>query len=143
MKRKMVRFIADHKQKLKKLLPKKLLRAAKLAYLKQLMAKYQKEPIHPAEYQKKEAGVNLIGDIREEIGLRHIEMGQKTQLKLKNAKNKVFWETKDKKIATVTTKGMVCAKSCGRTLISAHLGFRTYQCVITVISPKGENNTLG
>ena len=69
MKRKMVRFIADHKQKLKKLLPKKLLRAAKLAYLTQLMAKYQKEPIHPAEYQKKEAGVNLIGDIRAEIGL--------------------------------------------------------------------------
>ena len=65
----MVRFIADHKQKLKKLLPKKLLRAAKLAYLKRLMAKYQKEPIHPAEYQKKEAGVNLIGDIRAEIGL--------------------------------------------------------------------------
>ena len=53
MKRKMVRFIADHKQKLKKLLPKKLLRAAKLAYLKRLMAKYQKEPIHPAEYQKR------------------------------------------------------------------------------------------
>ena len=47
MKQKMVRFIADHKQKLKKLLPKKLLRAAKLAYLKRLMAKYQKEPIHP------------------------------------------------------------------------------------------------
>mgnify|MGYP006871949645 CR=1 FL=1 len=69
MKQKMVRFIADHKQKLKKLLPKKLLRAAKLAYLKRLMAKYQKEPIHPAEYQKKEAGVNLIGDIRAEIGL--------------------------------------------------------------------------
>lgn len=71
-----------------------------------------------------------------------IEIGQKTQLKLKNAKNKVFWETKDKKIATVTTKGMVCAKSCGRTLISAHLGFRTYQCVITVISPKGETLIL-
>lgn len=53
MKQKMVRFIADHKQKLKKLLPKKLLRATKLAYLKRLMAKYQKEPIHPAEYQKK------------------------------------------------------------------------------------------
>ena len=69
MKQKMVRFIADHKQKLKKLLPKKLLRAAKLAYLKRLMAKYQKEPIHPAEYQKKEAGVNLIGDIQAEIGL--------------------------------------------------------------------------
>ena len=69
MKQKMVRFIADHKQKLKKLLPKKLLRATKLAYLKRLMAKYQKEPIHPAEYQKKEAGVNLIGDIRAEIGL--------------------------------------------------------------------------
>lgn len=27
-----------------------------------------------------------------------IEIGQKTQLKLKNAKNKVFWETKDKKL---------------------------------------------
>lgn len=37
---------------------------------------------------------------------------------------------------------MVCAKSCGRTLISAHLGFRTYQCVITVISPKGETLIL-
>ena len=57
----MVRFIADHKQKLKKLLPKKLLRAAKLAYLKQLMAKYQKEPIHPAEYQKKDPGGDRSG----------------------------------------------------------------------------------
>ena len=53
----MVRFIADHKQKLKKLLPKKLLRAAKLAYLKQLMAKYQKEPIHPADDFSKIAGI--------------------------------------------------------------------------------------
>ncbi|MEI2994782.1 MAG: hypothetical protein V8T24_07915 [Roseburia hominis] len=53
MKQKMVRFIADHKQKLKKLLPKKLLRAATACPLKAAMAKYQKEPIHPAEYQKK------------------------------------------------------------------------------------------
>jgi len=40
MKRKMVRFIADHKQKLKKLLPKKLLRTAKLAYLKRSGAEH-------------------------------------------------------------------------------------------------------
>lgn len=53
MKQKMVRFIADHKQKLKKLLPKKLLRATKLAYLKRLMAKYQKEPIHRRSTRKK------------------------------------------------------------------------------------------
>ena len=38
MKQKMVRFIADHKQKLKKLLPKKLLRAAKLAEAAPLLA---------------------------------------------------------------------------------------------------------
>ena len=55
MKQKMVRFIADHKQKLKKLLPKKLLRAAKpgaLALGGRLSAQ--------AKQIAQEAGVELV-----------------------------------------------------------------------------------
>lgn len=69
MKDSIVKVIADNKQKIKKILPMGLLRTMKKKYLSNLMGKYIKEPIDPEEFQRKEPGVNLIGDIRAEIGL--------------------------------------------------------------------------
>lgn len=63
------RMIADNKQRLKKLLPIGILRAVKKVYLDRLIRKYKKEAIDIEEFHKLEFGVNLIGDIRAEIGL--------------------------------------------------------------------------
>ena len=69
MKKKIMEFVSKNKKILKKILPVKLLRKIKFAYLNRNMKKYQKEPIDPEVFQKMETGVNLIGDIQAEIGL--------------------------------------------------------------------------
>ena len=69
MKKKIMEFVSKNKKILKKILPVKLLRKIKFAYLNRNMKKYQKEPINPEVFQKMETGVNLIGDIQAEIGL--------------------------------------------------------------------------
>lgn len=63
------KIVADNKQKIKKILPMGMLRAIKKRYLDNLIKKYEKEPIQMDEFRKLEFGVNLIGDIRAEIGL--------------------------------------------------------------------------
>ena len=63
------KIVADNKQKIKKILPMGILRTVKKMYLDNLIKKYEKEPIQIDEFRKKEFGVNLIGDIRAEIGL--------------------------------------------------------------------------
>lgn len=54
---------------LKKLFPKSVLHRIKVFYLNCLMKNYNKEPIDPSIYNSMPNGVNLIGDIRAEIGL--------------------------------------------------------------------------
>lgn len=61
--------VADNKQIIKKILPMGMLRAVKKKYLDRLIRKYEKKPMQIEEFRKKEFGVNLIGDIRAEIGL--------------------------------------------------------------------------
>lgn len=65
----MAKIVASHKQKLKKFLPIGILRAIKKIYLNHLIEKYESKPIDREEFQRMEYGVNLIGDIRAEIGL--------------------------------------------------------------------------
>lgn len=69
MKNSVAKIIADNKQKIKEILPIEMLRAMKKGYLDHLIRKYEKEPIQLEEFRKMEFGVNLIGDIRAEIGL--------------------------------------------------------------------------
>lgn len=63
------KIAANNKQKLKKILPMGMLRAIKKRYLEHLIERYEKEPIQMGEFRRMEYGVNLIGDIRAEIGL--------------------------------------------------------------------------
>ncbi len=65
----LAKIVANQKQKLKKFLPIGILRAIKKVYLNHLIEKYESKPIDREEFQRMEYGVNLIGDIRAEIGL--------------------------------------------------------------------------
>lgn len=69
MKEKFIKIIIKNKQVLKKIVPIGLLRAMKQKSLSNLMKQYSREPIDVTEYKKMQQGVNLIGDIRAEIGL--------------------------------------------------------------------------
>ena len=60
-------------------------------------------------------------------------VGSKLTLKLKNAKaSKVKWSSSNKKIATVSSKGVVTAKKKGKATITAKYGSKKYKCTITV-----------
>lgn len=59
-------------------------------------------------------------------------VGQKYQLKLNGTKEKVKWSSSDKKIATVSKKGLIKAKKAGKVKITAKVGKKTYTCKITV-----------
>ena len=48
-----------------------------------------------------------------------IRVGKSVRLKLKNAKKKVKWKSANKKIATVSAKGVVRGKKAGKTKITA------------------------
>lgn len=57
------------KQILKKIFPANFLHCMKICYLNHIMKKYKKKPINQEIYDIMPDGVNLIGDIRAEIGL--------------------------------------------------------------------------
>lgn len=53
-------------------------------------------------------------------------------LKMNNTTRKVTWSSKDKTIATVTSKGVVKGKKAGTTTITAKVGSKKYTCKVTV-----------
>ena len=62
-----------------------------------------------------------------------LTVGKQTTLKLKNATaSKVKWSSFNKKIATVSAKGVVKAKKAGKVTIKAKYKGKTYKCVVTV-----------
>lgn len=65
-----------------------------------------------------------------------IKMGKTTKLKLKNNKKKIKWSSKNKKIATVSQKGIVKGKREGKTTIIAKVGKKKYKCKVIVKDPK-------
>lgn len=66
-----------------------------------------------------------------------LAVGQKCQLKVKNAdKKKVKWSSTKKKIATVSKKGKVTAKKTGTTKIRAKIGKKVLVCKIVVKKAK-------
>jgi len=63
--------------------------------------------------------------------------GKKVTLKLKNAKaSKVKWTSKNKKVATVTKKGVVKARKAGKTVVTAKYQGKTFKCKVTVKGSK-------
>lgn len=58
--------------------------------------------------------------------------GDKKQLKVTGTKSKVKWTSGNKKIATVSSKGVVTAKKKGQTAIYASVNGKKYSCNVTV-----------
>ena len=76
-----------------------------------------------------------------------LKVGQKKKLSLqsttKKEKKKIIWKSSNKKIATVSKKGMVKAKKKGTVKIMAKLNKKTYTCKVTVKSKKVTSNNGG
>lgn len=65
-----------------------------------------------------------------------MSIGEKATLKVYGATSKVKWTSSNKKVATVTQKGKVTAKSAGTATIKAKVSKKTLKCKITVKKPK-------
>lgn len=61
-----------------------------------------------------------------------VKRGKKLKLKVLNAPGKVKWRSSNKRIATVSKKGVVKAKRRGKVTISAKVKGKTYKCKIKV-----------
>ncbi len=64
-----------------------------------------------------------------------MKKGQKQTFKLKNAKN-VKWSSSDKKVLTVSKKGVAKAKKAGTAKLTAKYKNKKYTCAVTVSSGK-------
>ncbi len=61
-----------------------------------------------------------------------IAVGTKYRLKVNGTKKTVKWSSSNKKVATVSQKGLVKGIAKGKATISAKVGNKTYKCRITV-----------
>lgn len=76
----------------------------------------------------------------DEYGVSHIIKKKSTfPLSLKNTKKKAKWKTKNKKIATISKKGVVSAISKGETYVYAKVGKKKYKCKVVVTDLKNPN----
>lgn len=63
-----------------------------------------------------------------------LKQGEKKKLKVKKSGGKkIKWNSKKKRIATVSKKGLVTAKKVGKTTITAKVGKKTLRCKVTVV----------
>ena len=58
--------------------------------------------------------------------------GQTSTLKISGTSKKVTWSTSNKKVATVSSKGVVSAKSSGKATITAKVSNKNLKCKVTV-----------
>lgn len=63
---------------------------------------------------------------------RTMVKGQKVTLKISGTTKKILWSSTKKSIATVSSKGIVTAKSIGSATITAKVSGNKYKCVISV-----------
>lgn len=61
-----------------------------------------------------------------------LKKGQKTTLKISGTTKKVTWSSSNKKVATVSTKGKITAKTAGTAVITATVSGKKYTCKVTV-----------
>lgn len=68
------------------------------------------------------------------INVKKATVGVKAtyQLKVKGTNRKAKWTSSNKKVATVTSKGLVTAKKKGKATITATIGREKYKCTVTV-----------
>ncbi len=71
-----------------------------------------------------------------------IIVGKKLTLKVSNTKKKVTWSSSNKKIATVTTKGVVTAVKAGKANITAKVSGKKLVCKVTVKNADAEATEL-
>lgn len=64
-----------------------------------------------------------------------VEVGKTTTIKVKGAKKKIKWSSKNKRIASVSKKGVVKGINAGKTTITAKIGKKKYNCSVTVKKP--------
>ena len=67
-----------------------------------------------------------------------ISTGQSVTLKVKGTKQKPKWTSSNKKIATVSKKGVVTGRSAGNVIIKAKVGGKTLKCKVTVKAPSAK-----
>ena len=61
-----------------------------------------------------------------------VRIGKPVKLKIKNNKKRVKWKTSNKKIATVSKKGVVKGKDDGNCTITAKVGKKKFKCKVVV-----------
>lgn len=61
-----------------------------------------------------------------------LDRGKSTSLKITGTKSKVTWKSSNKKVASVSSKGKVTAKSAGTAVITATVKKKKYTCRVTV-----------
>ncbi len=62
-----------------------------------------------------------------------MEIAATTTLKVTGTKSKVTWKSSNKKVASVTNKGVVTAQSVGTAKITATVNKKNYTCTVTVV----------
>ena len=80
----------------------------------------------------------------------YIKAGGKKQLKIKGASGKISWKSSNKKVASVSNKGLVTTKKCGSTYITATFKYKAgkkkkkkkLSCKMTVYSMNTETMTI-
>lgn len=68
--------------------------------------------------------------------------GSTLTLKITGTSQKVSWSTSSKKIATISSKGVVTGIKAGTTTITATIGGKKYNCKVTVRKPSLNKTTL-
>lgn len=61
---------------------------------------------------------------------------KKTTLRIKGCLDKVKWVSKNKKVVTVSSKGVVKGKKIGNALVYAYVGGQFFGCAVSVVSKK-------
>ncbi|MEE3460282.1 MAG: hypothetical protein VZR00_00120 [Lachnospiraceae bacterium] len=69
-------------------------------------------------------------------GKVRITQGKRVRLRLSNARGRISWESRNKRIAIVSRRGIVKGMRPGTTIVFAKLGRRKYKCVVTVLKKK-------
>ena len=98
-------------------------------YKKKLKAKIGNGKGYPMKRFKSSITLKYIKLNRKNVKLA---VGKSYKLKVKHTKVKVKWSSKNKKIATVTSKGVVKAKKPGSTIIVAKVKNKKLKCKVTV-----------
>ena len=72
-----------------------------------------------------------------------LTVGSTAKLSIRNTKKKVIWRSSNRKVATVSAKGVVRAKKKGTARITAKIGKKKLVCRVTVVANKQNGSGAG